>query len=841
MAKIYGQANRVIVYLGEAADDSDQALEDIRVAAEDDSVNSSNNRQRQSAIFKLLERPWFRRIWVLQEVAAARRILIMCGSVEMSGYAFCSGLNKLQLSYDAYPGLQSLTRSATYLIRGAIFRPKYGRKPPGRLSLGELIDMYHTREATERHDKVYALLGMSSDDPSGAVLSPNYTLPWKELLQGLVKYILSKEVSVVTWNEMEIAVIKSKGYILGRVLTVEADNARYDRQHVKIAFNNTPSSLEYGREFGDRWTLKASAKSIQQGDFICLLQEASKPTIIRAFKDHFAVIIMAVTFQQSKRAESDRQTPLSWNNDFTRDLLLVWDWEKSAGLQGRAGYESSVEINTLVPEYLETASNKVARLRNMALALGDSKQHEEAEMRVREAIESCGGAFEKDNLHMLAGIDSLALECKNQGEWERAERLFLQVIRIRKCVQGFDHKDTLNSIANLASTYIYQHNLWTGRQGMMASLTDRIRDNVQITEEDVAQVAQWFDERMIVLLLDLKRDNFPVNEVVVKAAARNKSGDRVMKILLEQRGDEIKITEEIVKVAAENGQSDGRVMKVLLDQRGDEIKITEEIVKAAAKNEASGDRAMKILLKQRGDEVKITEEIVKAAAENWESGGRVVKVLLEQRGYEIKITEEIVKAAANNKAGGDRVMKVLLDQRGDEIKITEEIVKAAARNEWRGEWLMNLLLGRHGDEVKITEDVVMAAVRNKWSGKWLNLLLGRRGDKLKITEELVKVVARSGRSKDVALLLDRRGDEVQITEDVVMAAARNEWSGDWLMNLLLGRRGDEVEITEELIKVVARSGRSKDMALLLSRRREGVKITEDIVKAAVESKQDPRK
>jgi hypothetical protein len=64
MAKIYGQANRVIVYLGEAADDSDQALQDIRVAAEDESTNSSNSEKSQKAILKLLERPWFRRIWV---------------------------------------------------------------------------------------------------------------------------------------------------------------------------------------------------------------------------------------------------------------------------------------------------------------------------------------------------------------------------------------------------------------------------------------------------------------------------------------------------------------------------------------------------------------------------------------------------------------------------------------------------------------------------------------------------------------------------------------------------------------------------------------------------------
>jgi hypothetical protein len=64
MTKIYGQANRVIVYLGEAADDSDQALEDVRGAAENESANSSISEKSQKAILKLLERPWFQRIWV---------------------------------------------------------------------------------------------------------------------------------------------------------------------------------------------------------------------------------------------------------------------------------------------------------------------------------------------------------------------------------------------------------------------------------------------------------------------------------------------------------------------------------------------------------------------------------------------------------------------------------------------------------------------------------------------------------------------------------------------------------------------------------------------------------
>jgi hypothetical protein len=87
----------------------------------------------------------------------------MYGSTEMNGYTFCSGFNKLELSY-AHPDLQILIRSVTYLIRGAIFRPKYANSPSSGLSLGELIDMYHTRKSTEPNDKVYALLGMSSDD-----------------------------------------------------------------------------------------------------------------------------------------------------------------------------------------------------------------------------------------------------------------------------------------------------------------------------------------------------------------------------------------------------------------------------------------------------------------------------------------------------------------------------------------------------------------------------------------------------------------------------------------------------------------------------------------------------
>jgi Heterokaryon incompatibility protein (HET) len=67
MAKIYGQASCVIVWLGEGTNDSDQALEDIRNAAEDEVTDASKEANRE-AILKLLERPWFWRIWVREPI-----------------------------------------------------------------------------------------------------------------------------------------------------------------------------------------------------------------------------------------------------------------------------------------------------------------------------------------------------------------------------------------------------------------------------------------------------------------------------------------------------------------------------------------------------------------------------------------------------------------------------------------------------------------------------------------------------------------------------------------------------------------------------------------------------
>lgn len=64
MERIYGQASRVIVWLGVAADSSDRALEDLRVIAADKSTSLLTKEMSHAPLLALLQRAWFQRIWV---------------------------------------------------------------------------------------------------------------------------------------------------------------------------------------------------------------------------------------------------------------------------------------------------------------------------------------------------------------------------------------------------------------------------------------------------------------------------------------------------------------------------------------------------------------------------------------------------------------------------------------------------------------------------------------------------------------------------------------------------------------------------------------------------------
>jgi len=275
---------------------------------------------------------------VLQEVAAARHIRIACGATEIDGYAFCLGLEKFEKFNKSRGHSSSSAPPVNYLIKGSINRPNFSmtRKANQSLdicSLGQLMDMYHTHKATKHHDKVYALLGMCSDDLSDVGLSPDYSIPWEDVLQRVMNYLLGKTISVQTWGgDSEFVAIKTKGCILGKVWF---SGMSQETEGIGINF------WSRGKVFF--WTIRTSAKSIKEGDLVCLLEGASSPSIIRPHNDFFDIIIVAA-------ARLPKGFPVQRNGrTFNRNFLLVWGWESSSyQSQGPVYYERLVRTRTRV-------------------------------------------------------------------------------------------------------------------------------------------------------------------------------------------------------------------------------------------------------------------------------------------------------------------------------------------------------------------------------------------------------------------------------------------------------------------------------------------------------------
>jgi hypothetical protein len=464
---------------------------------------------------------------VLQEVAATRSVLILCGSAELEGYAFCSGINRLNLSYKAHLDVQGLIRSAIYLIRGLIFRLKNASSLLNRVCLGELVDMFYNQEATRLHDKVYALLGMSEHILSKAGLSPDYTLYWRFLMERLVKFALTKEASVETWDDKELAVIKTKGYVLGRVSSVKSDNTRHNRQCIEVILGNSPESWTFKKKWGNRWNLQASAKAIQKDDIICLVQGASKPTIIRPCTDHSAVILISVTHSHREQTSGDiegQEASLSLAGSLC-ELLLVWDWGKPPVVQPEhSNCRDLVEIDALVPEYSNESHSKAARLFHMGVILGDSEEYVQADRTLQKAIKFYEDAFGEEDLQTIAAVDSVALVYKKQQNRVSAELLLTRAVRTRRKTQGPNHRDTLNSVANLLLLHVESAGPSMTGLKVMVDLAERIRSNAAVSVAATAYIAGFFDNNL-------------------------------MALLLEQRGKDVQITEEVVKAAAGNGQS----------------------------------------------------------------------------------------------------------------------------------------------------------------------------------------------------------------------------------------------------------------------------------------------
>lgn len=172
MDKIYNRANRVLIYLGEADHCSDRAMDAMA-----ERKTSTGAIQKQVLEF-FDTRPWFRRVWVLQEVALATCALAICGSkcVPWANFPAWWAQNAASLQDRLPPSALAYN-------------------PVTNKSILEQLHDTRTSRATDPRDKVFALAAMSSVEDR-LFIQPDYTKPVASIYVDVATQIIQHHKSL---------------------------------------------------------------------------------------------------------------------------------------------------------------------------------------------------------------------------------------------------------------------------------------------------------------------------------------------------------------------------------------------------------------------------------------------------------------------------------------------------------------------------------------------------------------------------------------------------------------------------------------------------------------------
>ncbi|ETS87873.1 hypothetical protein PFICI_01701 [Pestalotiopsis fici W106-1] len=391
-------------------------------ASEDDLNHWHMDNATQAAIFAVLTRPWFRRIWVLQEVSSSRYTLMVCGSAEVNGYAFCLGVLALSDLLKKRLDIFGWIMPVVNLMTTSTLEPNRANLMP----LGELVDMYHTRYSTMPHDMLYALQGLCSESFEDIGVLVDYSKGWDQVFYSFLRVLFPEASRFHVPADGRCAGIRHAAKIIGKVIAVENFAQRGGFQETIIQRRTNMSNV-YDNQ---TWHVPNSANSIQTGDFICLFEGNMRPAVVRAQRDYFELLIVAPSWEKQGMSRTDWQNVADFETKF--DLLpFVWDWQRH-GKVDRGDYHQNLlrtvlDLNHLIdPRDISLA--RLKRLWDIAMAISplssprrDIQDTEDSRLEAMK-IHSKSYGFSPNDMHKLNGFPLLSLAASH-GSYQLAQDL----------------------------------------------------------------------------------------------------------------------------------------------------------------------------------------------------------------------------------------------------------------------------------------------------------------------------------------------------------------------------------------------------------------------------------
>jgi len=209
MGDVYRKASQVVVWLGTAGDDSTLVFELCRRHKEGSLVDLDPNHTHDGSpadsrtrIFKasltdesgqlswvhalemlggrgklerFLDRPWWGRVWVIQEVCLAAKVTVLCGDASINWDDLRAGVRAILCQ----PSGGTMRRMAFHLVTTMLEsrRPDSEWRQSGPFA-GEptvaLLNRFRWSHATDPRDKVYALLSLCQTGPGQPAINIDY-------------------------------------------------------------------------------------------------------------------------------------------------------------------------------------------------------------------------------------------------------------------------------------------------------------------------------------------------------------------------------------------------------------------------------------------------------------------------------------------------------------------------------------------------------------------------------------------------------------------------------------------------------------------------------------------
>lgn len=745
MAQIYATASRVLVWLGEDnGDGGERALDELLALAK----GTTDTGNGTIATIDLSQRPWFRRVWVLQEVAAARHILVMCGSRVIAGQAFYLGVTALRKRFGEHSKGLATLNSMAQLMKDAFVRTRQntdGVVVKARFSLnisrlGDLLAMFCTHEATDARDKIFALLGMACDDLEGSGLEPDYSLPFDVLIGRLCSYLFGSGLSLLGVNALDkpVLYLKGKARVLGEVRTPTNPGSSVDIELYQQG--RSPVCRYPPQRRGFRGGANpVSAGSIHSSDVLVAIYGPKHTTylFVRMLGD-YAVVISTVNQPHGENQYLDQDH----DHGGDHELLFAWCWGGSP--EHSHMLESSLESHQQSSP--ENYQERALRRREAALVhwgLGHFREGEslieKAHGELRQMSEHTGDG----KIGMLSSLIPNSWE-KTWTELLRLRRLEALVYKMTGEREGYFSERRLYELITLDP---YDKTLLPCLDEL---LTTSEEDTVQITSSMMKRALM--DDDLGILLREAiltTRGTRLEPSAVVRLAQGSEVAMQAFVQAKKVQGDDWAVIQALVKALS---LADWITYESLWPAEHFFSHITPDILKAAAKNRLQGPEIVEHLLREYWDEEwndstnPLTESVFEEAPQNHADGGWILRILYESRkrhGLPVKKhLQAAMRAALEDRDAGDSVLGLLkIDQKERVGLVTQETIHQMVSLRKRAEKVFEVLLEQGYEELVMTEEVVeMALSQNhkrgaRWvegTGPLLVLLLRWEGKQLPI-------------------------------------------------------------------------------------------------------------